>query len=593
MLKNRPSGNPEPADGEQAVKTGGSQRSMWQMGVALVVFSLIVAGIFGGRAVWRKGMNMWGGHIAAQVADLMKDEKWDSAARAVGEALRTAPEDPAVLRVAAEYLQKTNGDPEMARYFLQRLQDLNAATAEDSIRLGEALIITGDVSRARKVYAELPTAEKQKRKGMELLAKILDDEGQKPLAMSTLRQALLTEPDNPESILRLAMLDLDQPFNETRRQAQDMIWTLALKTDDTALQAVSFLAASKDLTAGEADDLVKTVNAHPKAKDNHRFAVLSAYMRLFPTRRDEVLDAECTKYKGKDIDALVHLLRWLTQERQPDRILSLVPKSLVLKSADAFPAYAEALLATGKYADLKAVIQGNPPPPLSQANAHAYLAACFSKLEPDLLQAKQEIDNAYRAAAKSGEHGVILRAAELAETHGLWDLAAKGYEAIAAKNARVRVAMLTKVYEMASLAKDGGKMLDIAARISASRPDSWAFKARADYLRMVIGSGFEAACESVLTMDAAASAETRSPESASYLAVLRALALYRLGDRARIKTELSAVAAPESLPPGLRAVLAGLTKLSLGDAAAAYRIAEAVPPTILLKEEVRFLNMAL
>lgn len=593
MFKNRPASNPTPEDDAEAAPVAKKPKSSWQVIVALILFAIIVGVIFGGHAAYRGVMNFWGGRLAANAAALMKDEKWDSAAREVGDALRSAPDDPQVLRISAEFLRKTNGDPEMARFFLQKLQDSHQATSEDSIHLGEALIMSGDVPRARKVYNDLPTAEKQKRKGLELLAKILDDEGQKPLAMSTLRQSLLTEPDNPECILRLAMLDLDQPFNETRRQAQETIWKLAQKQDETALQAIGFLATSKDIAAGEASELVKTVNAHPKAEDRHRYVVLSAYMRLFPTRRNEVLDAECAKQKGKDIDALVHLLHWLTEERQPERILGLVPKSLVLKSADAFPAYAEALLATGKWADLKSIIVGTPPPPLSQANAHAYLAACYVRLEPDLLQAKQEIDNAYRAASKAGEHGVMLRCAQLAETHGLWDLAARGYEAIGAKNARARVNMLTKVYEMASLAKDGAKMLDAASRISATRPESWAFKARADYLRLVLGSGFETACDSVLTTNAAGNAATRAPESASYLAVLRGLAFYRMGDIPHIKAELDTVSEPESLPPGLRAVLAGLIKISNGDAAAAFKIAEAVPSSILLKEEEHFLKLAL
>lgn len=592
MFKNQPQPSDSPSDDPPppAIK---KPRARWQVPLTVLVIGLIVGTIFGGRAAYRAAMAFWGRHLAVEAGKHMEDEKWESAARIIGDAVRNAPEDPDVLRVTAEFLRKTNGDPDMARHFLQKLHDTDEATPEDQIRLSETLITTGDTQRARKMYEQLATKDKQSRKGMELLAKILDDEGQKPLAMSTLRQSLLTEPNNPECVLRLAMLDLDQPFNESRRRAQETIWKIARGKDETALQAIGFLATSRELTAGEADELLKTVNAHPKTADKYRFPVLSAYMRLFPTRRKDVLDQECENYKGKGLDDMVHLLRWLAHEKQSDRILGLVPKSLVVKSPDAFPSYADALMTAGKWADLKALIQASPAPSISQANAHAYLAACFAKLEPNLVAAKQQIDNAYRAAEKAGEHQVTLRAAQLAESLGLWELASTGYENIGATNARARLGMLTKVYEMAALAKDGAKMLEVALRISKERPESWMFKARANYLRLVIGSGLESASDTILAMNAEANAATRDPDAASYIAVLRALAAYRVGDLARIKPELDGVTVTDTLPPGVRAVAAGLMKISNGDTATAFKLAEAVPASILLDEELRFLKMAL
>ena len=75
--------------------------------------------------------------------------------------------------------------------------------------------------------------------------------------------------------------------------------------------------------------------------------------------------------------------------------------------------------------------------------------------------------------------------------------------------------------------------------------------------------------------------------------MLRALAAYRMGDLARIKPELDGIGLTESLPPGLRAVTAGLLRVSNGDTALAFKLAETVPATILLNEELVFLKMAL
>ena len=136
-------------------------------------------------------------------------------------------------------------------------------------------------------------------------------------------------------------------------------------------------------------------------------------------------------------------------------------------------------------------------------------------------------------------------------------------------------------------------MLDVATRLHAARPESWMFKSRVDYLRLALGSGFEQVCETVLSTRADAPEDMNDPAAASYAAVLRALAAYRIGDHARIKSELNGVKITEPLPPGMRAVMAGLMKITNGDQALAFKLAEGVPQSILLNEELSFLKMAL
>ena len=66
-----------------------------------------------------------------------------------------------------------------------------------------------------------------------------------------------------------------------------------------------------------------------------------------------------------------------------------------------------------------------------------------------------------------------------------------------------------------------------------------------------------------------------------------------MGDYSRIKPEIDGIQVIDSLPPGLRAVASGLLRISKGDQAVAFKLAESVPASILLKEELAFLNMAL
>jgi hypothetical protein len=193
---------------------------------------------------------------------------------------------------------------------------------------------------------------------------------------------------------------------------------------------------------------------------------------------------------------------------------------------------------------------------------------------------------------KYGELQVVARSAELAESLGLWGLASEGYEMLAAKAPQGRVMTLTKVYEMAALSKDANRMLDAASRISKAKPESWMFRSRVDYLRLILGEKLEEAAISILNVDRAAES-LRTEESRSYLAILRALAAFRLGDMAKAKTEITGAKKPSTLPPGIRAVLAGLMVTLEGDPNEAFRLAETIPTSLLLEEELRFLKKAL
>lgn len=554
--------------------------------------TLIVLAMFGGRFAMTALKNAWGRKLATDAQKLIEEEHWESAARVLRDAFVAAPEEPTVMRNMAKFLKLTDGDPQMRLHFLRQLAVHKKASSQDTVEYGEALLAVGEISEARKAYEQLPADEKSKRSGLELQAKILEEQGDNEASLATLRRALESEPGNPECALRLAMLDLRQPFDETRRRAHQAIWEIARRQDATALQAITFLAGSKDLAAGEVEELRKVVNAHPKAKDQHRFAVLSAYMKLYPMARQGALDEEVARYQNKSIDETVHLLRWLAAERQFERILAITSKNTVAFSADAFPVYAEALSALGRWEELRQMIQANPPPPISEANAHAWLAQCYAKLEPNLTQARHHLTNAYRAAAKTGDNAATLRSARLAEELGIWDFAAEGYEAIAKNSPRMRLAMLAKVYEMKALQKDGAGMINVAERVAMMRPDSIMFRARLDYLRLLLGTGIEKACDSAF----AAPVESGSAKSAdvtSYQALVRALAAFRLNDLQRVKEELRWVSKPDMLPPGMRAVLAGLAKLAGGDETRAFNLAEAIPGSILLNEEMAFLRKAL
>ena len=582
-----------PHDPTSGNPTGsGVPKSSWKTLIFGLAVLLIAGGVISSRTLYHEFQDYRARKFADRAKVEMEAENWEAAYLSIQDAMKISPDEPKVLRAAADLISKTRGDAGTMRQLLQKLIDLGEGTDEDQVALGEAMLKTGDAQRARQIYESLPGTMREQRRGLELLGSILESEGETEQALKTKRRALMINPDDPESRLQLAILDLEQPFDEMRASALDRIREISKRNDAAALQAIVFLAGNTGLKPDAAEALRKTVETHPKAEDRHRLVVLSAYMKVFPTRRKDLIEEECAKHKGKGIEDMVPLLRWLGREGELSRIIGLVPKSLAAKSANVFPIYAEALLGTGKWADLVAMIKSNPAPKISAANAHALLAQCASKLEPDLTEAKHQINNAYRASVKFGELQVVARCAELAESLGLWGLASEGYEMLAAKSPQGRVIMLTKVYEMAALSKDADRMLEVAGRISKAKPESWMFRSRVDYLRLILGEQLEEAAISILSVNQVAESK-RTEESKSYLAILRALAAFRLGDMAKAKVEMNAATQPSTLPPGIRAVLAGLMVSLEGDANEAFRLAETIPTSLLLEEELRFLKKAL
>ncbi len=573
-------------------KGHGSERYPVNTVRLLMVVAFAGAAILGGKVVMKVVQNFRGKLLSDEARTMIAAQNLDAAAERLQAAMQMAPEEPAVLRAVADYLLKTHADPQTSLIFLSKLRALGEARPEDMVDFAHARLLSGDIPAARAEYEKLNDSEKLGRKGLMLLAKILGDEGQKLEANKTLRQAQLTEPDNPESRLRLALLDIDQPLEPVRQRALKTIWEIAGQADEIALQAIAFLASSKTLSATEAERLREVVTVHPRAGDQHRFHVLSAYLRLHPSQRASVLDEECASSHGRAVSDQLHLLRWLVAEGEHERVLAHVPETIALRSAEAFPIYAEALIAARRWEKLRTMLESKPPPPLSESAKCQLLAECHSRIDADLIKTRHLLGNVYRATNKSDELLVVQRAAQLAENLGLWDIAAEGYDIIATKNARMKVTMLTKVQEMAAMQKDGEKMLAVAEDLAAFRPNGIMHCARRDYLRLVLGSSMEKACHAVQSLESDF-ADARTPEAAAYFAVLRALAAYRIGDIARMRGEMDSITDPHALPPGPRAVMAGLLCLSGSDEALAFKIAEAVPEAILIPEELHFLKLAL
>ncbi len=549
---------------------------------------LLAVGLaFGGRRLYRRYHVYCGDKLAREASGFMLEERWESASQVLHEAVKTYGQEPSVLRALGLLFLDGYDDPLTAAGLLRQVLASGKGTPEDVRRLSESLLKLGDLQEGKRLYDLLPAAQKASSQGLELLANILRRSGKADEADAMLRKALSRQPDDPRSQLRLALLDEASVFEVSQSVAAQSVWTIARRNDTVAVEAIGHLASSHTLTTTQARELLALVEQNPKAAPRDRFRVLSAYLRLRPLEREAVIAAEIKKHEGKPAGSLFDFLRWLGAERQYDQIVAMVPAATALRDPDVFLVYVDALSAAERWAELLKLMQ-SAKIPASDATVHFISAECFAHLEADLKEARAHIGNVY-ALAGPADLQMVRRAAMLADSKGLNDLAVAGYSRVAEARPSLRVGLLETMLEIQARDKNTPAMFGSLRQLVGLRPASRSYVDQLNYLRLVTGEELELACEAVLGF------EKPAPPVADSAAVpqslLRALAALRIGDTSRIAQEVRSVASQSRLSAGQRAVVAGLLALT-GDDVGAYRIAESVPPALLLEEEQRFLRRA-
>lgn len=570
-------------------------------------FSLVVMGGFvlllAGVMAWRPATTMVRGMMArrnakeALVATAAKD--WMKAHQAVTLARQRAPEDEEVMLAMVEFLKATGSDPAGLAQYLQRLKAKRPLTAEEELTLGRALISSGKTKDAREVYDKLPPKETTRQPGMELLASILGAEGHAKEAAEIAERALVLGKDEatPETLLQAAARDLQSPYGEVQAQGMRQLWELAELGTQTGLDAILLLAGGRGLTVPQANRLMELEEAHALKTLGARLVVVSALMRLQPGRRAELAEAEVARYKESKRGKLEDMAYWLMRENFNEAVLELVPRELAVQSRELYPVLVQTLSQAGRWEELQGVLKV-PNAPVPAALVDLAMAEVLSHVQPDMRESRRLLQGTVLNAAQAGDVATLQAAARLAEKLNFADVSCEAYRAAgmkAAENNAGEAALqnLQKSAELALRARDAGTLLDVARRLHVISPSSAVFADQFVYLRLVLGvememvdvKGLEALADSKKAAEIV-SLERIPPE------LLLALRAYRLGDRGGMESHLAALPRAEGLPPGPRAVAAGLLSLA-GKAERAFQMAEKIPGALLLEEERVFLMRAL
>ncbi len=567
-------------------------------------FSLLVLGAFGLLIVslfaWHPVMTAAKAALARQNAKEAREateaKDWVRAYQALTLARQRAPEDVEVLTAMVGFLKATGSDPSGLAQNLRMLAKQRALTEEEELLLGRALITGGKTKDARVVYEKLPAQQSTRQSGLELLSSILSAEGHEKEAAEIARRAAAQGTATADTHLQTAVADLSSQFAEVQTMARRQLWQLAELSTPTGLEAITQLALSPALTAAEGRRLLELEERHALKTLTARLQVVSALMRLQPERRAAMAAAEIQRFGTMKNGRREEMAYWLMRENFNDEVFVLVPKDLAVQSRELYPILMQALAQAKHWEELQNLLKLQRPP-VPGSLLDLAMAEVQSHLQPDMRESRRLLHGTLSNATQAGDVATLHSAAALAERLNLADIAcqaflAAGVQAAADKASEAALQNLQKSVELALRAKDTDTLLEAARRLHELSPSSAAFADRFVYLRLVLGVEMETVDVSTLAkqneLNAAFSVtvERLPPE------LLLALAAYRLGDREAMQKHLATLPRTETLPPGPRAVLAGLLTLA-GKPDRAFQMAEKISGALLLEEEKAFLNRAL
>ena len=499
--------------------------------------------------------------------EAVAQQDWPAALGAIKMVPESGRERPGFLRLLADYLIGTRSNPELLANTLEKLKPSVMFRDEDRLWLCSAWLNSQHLDRARTAFEALPAEMASSLEATQLKIELLRKEGQKREALQIQEAMENIFTADPKIAVQHAWKEWNSPFPEVRQKAHERLWDLALRHDAPGLSAIRNLSFDTNLTRTELDKLLLLATQHPDAQAADRLTVVSLQMARQPEHRQEMIQAEVTRYQSGGPAVLAHLSSWLAKEKEPGRILQLIPESRWKQQSVLLPLVVQALVDQARWLDLLNTLnEADRAHLFSKAQLMNWRAQALKKLHPeDAIKPRDELESAIRQGDVEKSYLALMTSAQIAEDWQLTDLALQAYQFLAHPGSPQEAELLEKCTQMAAL--------------------------RAAYLRLLRGEMLETA---IPPAAAASQSDTAPGASFSTTQLLPALKAWRLGDPAATRAALSPLTTtrPLDLGPGERAVLAGLLA-RLGETSRAFQLAEKIRPELLLPEELTFLKQAL
>lgn len=549
--------------------------------VLAVVLGVVFVIVFGFLMLKRLDVQWWGNSTAlAEAQSAVKKGDWPAALQSIQQVPAEERDQADFLRVLADYLQGTRTNPDMLARTIASLEAAGALQPADFLWMCREQLREGRLSAARRSLESIPPALRTKLEVMEVEIQLLQMEGKTGDAKRLQKTLETTFATEPAVILRSAVREMEGTFPEIQSAAREQLWTLAAREDGYGLAAVRVLGKRQDLALHEAVRLRQIVKRHPQAQITDHLTVLSAIIRLDPSQKTSIIDAALQDHHRGRKEEMQALAAWLAQQGEFERMQRFCTGTTLLNSAELFQLLAQGLAEQKRWAGLDELLSPGHQIPVSPARASTWRALAAHHLHPnDVHLTRKHLTSAIKEGAQEKNTLAILGAARIAEVSAMPDLALQAYLTLAKDGGPDELSILEKCWETATLLKDSKALLVVAEQQHHLRPEEPRYQQRFHYLSLLTGKVPEAP-----------PLPLRTTSTSLLIAALHA---YRTSPEGQnVATLIRQIAEPETLPPGKRAVLAGLLAHTRDDLTKAFKLAETTPTELLLPEERSYWDMA-
>lgn len=566
---------------------------------------IVLAGLAGlfvlGLLVWW-GKTLRDSHQARRASEegaaLAAQGKFDRAIPLLITARMTAPNDMNVLRNLARSCDAMNANAKEAVRCWQTLVDSGKGTMEDRISLAAAMVKVTELAGAQRILDSLPESERQQMKVLEIQAAILRKSGRENEANRMLRAVWETKPEDADCRLKLAQLDMESPFEPLQQKAAGTLWQIAREGKSGVGPALLTLVKSLEMTPAVMSEVRSLVAAHPEIPSAERLRILEYCYKKNPAIGHDLANEEARRYAGKKPEECQEFYEWLAKLGDTGRILKdlseppaagtpageLHPREMVMHSRALYLAYTYALMNDSRWREASALAERSQSP-LSVFEAEMIRATCAKGMAKSGDEMDKHLSAALASVRGARDLPAVLRVADLAEKIQRPRLALEAYATVATDSSQ-RLEALKHMFHLQQEMRDGDGMLHTAESILALNSSLLVYSDQLCYLRLITGTGIEAA------VDELGDAQPQAVTSARPLRRLSAaLACQWMGNRGEAERWLTGLE-HRNLPAGARAVFAGLLT-QLGRQSEAFPIAEKISTDYILPEENWFLRVAM
>ncbi|MFM2167454.1 MAG: hypothetical protein RIS79_1825 [Verrucomicrobiota bacterium] len=560
---------------------------------SLMLICAVVLGV-GGVLAWspakRAIRDAWARSHAREAVESMEADDMGHAIAELIEARNLSPEDPEVIRATITYIKLVKGDRRELAYQLRVLATKQPLSTEEQLLHGTCLVELGRIDEARRVYNALTDGSAETPDALALLARLQAAGGQAVAAAGSARKARLLDKDSPDSRLQMAIENSRSTFPEMKQQAWRELWDLCQLPPPVGVAAARAILGDARLTAEDANRLLPLIEVHPHADLALRLDIVSALIRFFPDRREELIRSEVARFAKEKKGTLVQMAAWLSSLGEHARLIALIPPNLAASSRPLYTAIVKSLVGQGRWQELKNMLKDRRPP-VSNSLAQLWLADAESHLQPDLAESRRLISFAIQAAINNGENEELELAAGFASRLEMNDLSLQAYQGLLKAIPARQNDFLKKLRSLALLTSNSQVLLDATRQLKELNPGTPLYADEHTYFRLLLGQDIETVDIASLKRRPDLLAPSISTEGRIPVSLLEALAAFRFGDKTAISRHVARLPVVEGMTAGQRAVLSGLLATT-GKPGEAFQIAEKVPEALLLDEEMAFLKLA-